>query len=393
DTLVAMERNGMAVDPAQLLALSAELEAQMGTLEAKIRSQAGVDFNVNSPKQLGEILFDRLKLPGGKKTKTGYSTSQDVLEDLAMIHPMPADVVEYRQLAKLKNTYADALPKMIDRATGRIHSSFNQTVAATGRLSSSDPNLQNIPVRTETGRRIRRAFVAPPGRVIVSADYSQIELRLMAHFSGEPKLLSAFARNEDVHVRTAAEVFRVDPAFVTGDMRRVAKTVNFGVIYGQTPFGLAKELRIPQMEAKRYIDHYFATYPGIRDYIATTVAFAVKHGYVETLMGRRRPLPDIRSSNKQVRSFAERNAVNTPMQGSAADLIKKAMIAIHRRLREESFASLMVLQVHDELVFETPVDERDRLIGMVKEEMEGVAKLAVPLLVDARAGANWDEAH
>jgi DNA polymerase-1 len=393
DVLVAMERAGMLVDTEQLAILSAELTEQMGVLEAKIHSQAGEPFNVNSPKQLATILFEKLGLPGGRKTKTGYSTSQDVLENLAAVHSLPADVVEYRQLAKLKNTYADALPKMVDAVTGRIHTSFNQTVAATGRLSSSEPNLQNIPVRTENGRRIRKAFVAPPGRVIVSADYSQIELRLMAHFSGEKKLIDAFHQGEDIHARTAAEVFGVDPLFVTADMRRVAKTVNFGVIYGQTPFGLSQELKISQAEAKRYIDNYFATYPGIRRYVGEIIASGAESGFVTTLSGRRRYLPDLTSSNRQAKQFAERNAVNTPMQGSAADLIKMAMITIHKRLAAERFDAAMVLQVHDELVFEVAEADAKRLTAMVVEEMEGVYELTVPLVVSVAAGANWDEAH
>jgi len=391
--LAAMERAGVMVDADQLAKLSQSLGARMDELERAIHEAAGEVFNVNSPKQLAVILFEKLGLSGGKKTKSGYSTDQATLETLADQHEVPRLAMEYRQLAKLKSTYADALPKMINPLTGRIHTSFNQTVAATGRLSSSEPNLQNIPIRTELGRMIRRAFTAGKGRRILSADYSQIELRLLAHHSGEPALLEAFGRGEDIHARTAAEVFSVNPAFVTPDMRRVAKSVNFGIIYGQTAFGLAKELGISRTDAQRYIDNYFRRYPGIRDYMDNMIRQAQESGYVCTYLGRRRYLPDIKASNRQVRQFAERNAINSPLQGGAADIIKIAMISIHRRLREEKMKSLMILQVHDELVFEAEEAEIDGLRALVKAEMEGAARLKVPLVVDVGTGPNWDEAH
>ncbi|MBI4666011.1 MAG: DNA polymerase I [Nitrospinae bacterium] len=393
ETLVAMEMNGMLVDRELLGELSIQMGDDIRYLEETILKAAGEEFNINSPKQLGEILFGKLKLPGGRKTKTGFSTSQDQLEELSALHPLPQLVVEYRQLMKLKGTYVDALPRMINPRTGRIHTSFNQTVAATGRLSSSDPNLQNIPVRTELGRKIRQAFIAPPGHVVVSADYSQIELRLLAHFSGEPVYLEAFSRGEDIHAKTAAEIFNVSPAFVTSDMRRIAKTVNFGVIYGQTAFGLARELKIPRAEAQRYIDGYFKRHPAIRKYIETVIAEARRAGWVSTILSRRRPLPDITAKNQIARQMAERNAVNTPMQGSAADLIKIAMVSIHRRLARESWRAKMILQVHDELVFEAPEEEAGKLAAMVREEMEGAYKLNVPLVVEVKSGKNWDEAH
>jgi len=393
DTLAKIERNGVLIDTAMLEKLGDALGLEIKEYETRIVEEAGEEFNVNSPKQLGEILFGKLGLPGAKKTKTGYSTNQSVLENLADEHPLPRLALEYRKLAKLKSTYADALPKMINPRTGRIHTSFNQTVASTGRLSSSDPNLQNIPIRTELGRRIRKAFIAPEGFKLLSSDYSQIELRLLAHFSDEKILIEAFGEDEDIHSRTAAEVFDVAPEFVTLDMRRVAKTVNFGIIYGQTAFGLSNELRIPRAEAQRYINSYFERYPGIRKYMDSLVAEAKKKGYVTTIMGRRRYLPDINASNRQARQFAERNAVNSPIQGSAADLIKMAMNSIHRRLVKDKYEAMMILQVHDELVFEAPDCEVERLGAMVKEEMEGVYKLKIPLTVDIHTGANWDEAH
>ncbi|MDH5509355.1 MAG: DNA polymerase I [Nitrospinota bacterium] len=392
-TLATMERNGVLVDSDALARLSESLGARMDQLEQAVYEAAGEEFNLNSPKQLGAILFDKLGLATGKKKKTGYSTDQQTLEGLADQHEVPRLAMEHRQLAKLRGTYAEALPKMVNPATGRIHTSYNQAVAATGRLSSSEPNLQNIPIRTELGRMIRRAFIAPPGRMIVSADYSQIELRLLAHHSGESALLEAFGAGEDIHTRTAAEVFSVDPLFVTADMRRVAKSVNFGIIYGQTAFGLARELGITRGEAQRYIDNYFRRYPGIRDFMEKMIEQAREQGYVSTFMGRQRRLPDIKASNRQIRQFAERNAINSPLQGGAADIIKIAMNSIHHRMRKEKYESLMVLQVHDELVFEVEEAETDRLAAMVKEEMEGAAPLAVPLVVDVGIGSNWDEAH
>ncbi len=391
--LARIERNGMLVDADMLAEFSTELGGDIERYEKDIYEAAGEEFNINSPKQLGPILFEKLKLSGGRKTKTGFSTDQSTLERLADAHPLPALILEYRQLAKLKNTYVDALPQMINEKTGRIHTSFNQTVAATGRLSSSDPNLQNIPIRTATGRRIREAFIAPKGTLLVSADYSQIELRLLAHFSGEKVLLEAFQNDEDIHARTAAEVFNVTPALVSDDMRRVAKSVNFGIIYGQTAFGLSNELKIPRAEAQRFINNYFERYPDVRKFMDKAVEEAKKTGYVTTISGRRRYLPEINASNRQARQFAERNAINSPLQGSAADIIKVAMINIQRKLDEGRFETKMILQVHDELVFETPEQEMESLTEMVKHEMENVWKLVVPLTVDVQSGANWDEAH
>ncbi len=392
-TLARIEQNGVLIDEKRLADLSNRMGERVSVLEEKIEESAGEKFNVNSPKQLGEILFDKLLLPGGKKKKTGYSTSQDTLERLKDLHELPSLALEYRKLTKLKNTYIDALPKMINRRTGRIHTSYNQTVTATGRLSSSDPNLQNIPIRTEAGREIRRSFIPAEGYKLVSADYSQIELRLLAHFSGEPALVEAFSNNEDVHSSTASRIFGVDPAFVTSDMRAVAKTVNFGVIYGQTAFGLSQELNIPRGSAQRYIDGYFARHPGISAYINRTVAEAKRLGYVTTIMGRKRYLPDLLASNKMTRQFAERNAVNTPMQGSAADLIKKAMIDIDRLLAREGHTSMMILQVHDELVFEIPEGDVERLIPLIRSGMEEVFELKVPLVVDIGIGDDWEAAH
>ncbi|VAX12942.1 DNA polymerase I, partial [hydrothermal vent metagenome] len=326
--LKVMEQNGVLIDVPALEKLSEELSGSIEKLEEKIYHLAGEKFNPASPKQVGVILFDKLGLPGGKKTKTGFSTSVDVLEQLSSLHELPADLLEFRSLSKLKNTYVDVLPKMIDKGSGRIHTSYNQAVAATGRLSSSDPNLQNIPIRTQTGRRIRQAFIAPAGYVLLAADYSQIELRLLAHFAKEEKLIEAFAEDRDIHKETASMLFDVVPELVTSDMRRIAKTVNFGVIYGQTPFGLARELNIPQNEAKRYIDNYFARYPGILDFNKQIIEQGKKDGYVQTLFGRRRYLPDLTSKNRQVRMFAERNAMNSPLQGTSADIIKIAMIKI-----------------------------------------------------------------
>ncbi|VAX24844.1 DNA polymerase I [hydrothermal vent metagenome] len=393
DTLVEIERNGVLLDKDALLELSVVMGDDIRFLEEKIYKEAGEEFNLNSPKQLGHILFEKLKLPGGRKTKTGFSTGQDTLEWLMDKSDLPRYMLEYRQLAKLKNTYVDALPRMINEKTGRIHTSFNQAVTQTGRLSSSNPNLQNIPIRTPLGRKIRKAFIAPEGHALISADYSQIELRLLAHFSHEKTLIEAFHNGEDIHKSAAADIFGVAPPFVTDDMRRVAKTVNFGVIYGQTAFGLATELKIPRGDAQKYIDSYFDKYPGIKIYIDKTIEETKKLGYVSTLLGRRRPLPDINASNRQARNFAERNAVNTPMQGSAADLIKMAMINIGRRLKEENFKTRMTLQVHDELVFETPESEIAQASEMVKTEMEGVWELDVPLIVQVNSGKNWDEAH
>jgi DNA polymerase-1 len=392
--LARMERTGIRVDLGELSRLSALMSAELDRLSGEIFALAGREFNINSPQQLGAVLFDELKLPAGArsgKTKQA-STAADVLEALAAEHEIARKVLDYRQVAKLKGTYADALPSLVRPDTGRVHTTFNQTGAATGRLSSTNPNLQNIPIRTELGREIRAAFVPEPGWMLVVADYSQIELRLLAHMSRDATLVAAFVHGEDIHTRTAAEVFGVPPLMVTPEMRRNAKAVNFGIVYGQTPFGLAQALGIPRVEAELYIRSYFERYPGVRRWIDQTIAKVRQDGYAVTLDGRRRPIPDMNSRNPNARGFAERTAVNTPLQGTAADLIKRAMIRIDARLREEGWRSRMLLQVHDELVLEAPPEESDRLARMVKHEMETVEKLAVPMVVETGAGPNWRDA-
>jgi DNA polymerase-1 len=393
--LAEMELAGVKLDLELLDSLSTRFGGELATLEADIHHLAGEPFNVNSPKQLGEVLFERLKLPVGRKTKgkTGWSTNIDELERLASDHEIARKILQYRGLAKLKSTYTDALPKMVDPATGRIHTSYNQAVTNTGRLSSSEPNLQNIPVRTEEGRQIRRAFVAGEGCLLLSADYSQIELRILAHLSEDPVFCDAFARDEDIHTRTAAEVFGLFPEMVTQEMRRQAKTINFGVIYGQTPFGLARELGVSTRVAKEFIDNYFARHAGARAFLDACVRGAEQNGYVTTLLGRRLPIPDIGSSNANVRAFAQRNAVNYPIQGSAADIIKVAMVNVAERLSREGLASRLIMQVHDELVFEVPEGEKLALEQLVRHEMEHAAALRVPLRVDANFGRTWSEAH
>jgi DNA polymerase-1 len=391
--LASMERNGVRVDVDFLREMSKSLQLQMDKQEERIYTLAGKKFNINSPVQLREILFEELKLTPTKKTKTGYSTDVGVLEQLALQHELPAEILNFRQLSKLKSTYIDALPQLINPKTGRIHTSFNQTVAATGRLSSSDPNLQNIPIRTELGREIRKAFVAGGRSLLLSADYSQIELRLLAHLSGDKALVEAFKRGEDIHASTAREVFGVFPEMVTPDMRRVAKAVNFGIIYGISPFGLSRQLNIPQKEAREYIDGYFARYPKVKEYIEKTIKQAYKKGYAVTLLNRRRYIPELESKNRNVKEFGERTAINMPVQGSAADLIKIAMIRIHDIIKEKKLKTKMILQVHDELVFEVEKDEVDTMKKLVKKEMEGVMKLDVPISVDISTGKNWSEAH
>jgi DNA polymerase-1 len=391
--LAAMEMTGVRVDRAALSAMSAEFAQKIAGLEKKIISDAGERFNINSTQQLAKVLFDKLGLGPVRKTKTGFSTDSDVLAGLADAHPIVRDILEYRSLAKLKSTYVDALPRLINPRTGRIHTSYNQTVTATGRLSSSDPNLQNIPIRTPEGRRIRAAFVPKDGCVLVSSDYSQIELRLLAHLSGDPALRETFFADEDIHASTAATIFGVDPKDVTPEMRRKAKTINFGIIYGISPHGLARELSIPHGEAKEFIDTYFAKFASVKDYFDAVTARAEHDGYVTTIMDRRRYLPELKSADRNVKSFAQRMALNTPIQGSAADLIKIAMINLFRRIKKEGLSAKMILQVHDELVFEVPKGEEDRLCAIVKEEMEGVMKLDVPLKVDINSGESWAEAH
>jgi DNA polymerase I len=389
--LAEVERNGIRVDPRALDAMSLTMEKEVRRLEKEIWELAGVEFNVNSPTQLAEILFDKLNLQAPFKRGRGRvrSTAADVLEDLAEQHAIPGKVIEYREVAKLKSTYVDTLPKLIHRETGRLHTSFSLTGTATGRLSSSDPNLQNIPIRTELGRQIRAAFVAEPGKILLAADYSQIELRVMAHFSGDPVLLAAFRNAEDIHARTAQEVFGVGPLGQTAEHRRAAKVINFGIIYGLSPFGLAQNLGIPQKEAAQFIAAYFARYRGVKEYLDFSLAETRKTEMAKTLFGRIRPIPEINSPQVQLRNFAERTALNSPLQGTAADLIKLAMIAIDRRLANEEFAAKMILQVHDELLFEAPEREQEALTELVRHEMENVYKLAVPLVVEIGVGANW----
>ncbi len=390
--LARMEECGVRVDPAQLRILSGRMEEEIARLSAAIYELAGKTFNINSPQQLGKTLFEEMNLPAPVKYGKGkvISTAADVLEALAEEHAIARKVLDYRQLAKLKGTYVDALPALIDPSTERLHTTFNQTGAATGRLSSSNPNLQNIPIRTELGREIRAAFVPRPGWKLIVADYSQIELRLLAHMSRDPVLVDAFRRGEDIHARTAAEVFGVGPMFVTAEHRRNAKAVNFGIVYGQTPFGLATSLGIDRKEAERYIRAYFERYSGVRRWLDETIAEVRRTGVSVNLFGRRRPIPDMQSRNPNARNFAERTAVNTPLQGTAADLIKLAMIQIDSRLA--AMQTRMVLQVHDELIFEAPPEEVDAVRAMVKSEMQSVKKLEVPLVVDVGVGENWRDA-
>ena len=392
--LADMERTGIRVDTAALAELSTRLNERIEKIAQNVYELAGHPFNINSPQQLGKILFEEMALPAPVKWGKGkvISTAADVLEGLAPAYPVAQLVLDYRQLTKLKGTYIDALPQLIRSTTGRVHTTFNQTGAATGRLSSSNPNLQNIPIRTEEGREIRAAFVPEPGWELIAADYSQIELRLLAHMSKDPVLVEAFTKHEDIHTRTAAEVFKVDPLMVDANMRRAAKAVNFGIVYGQTPFGLAQTLCIDRKEAELYIRRYFERYAGVREFIDDTIMEVRRTGVSKTLLGRRRPIPDMQSRNPAARSFAERTAVNTPLQGTAADLIKLAMIRIAARLVKEKLESRMLLQVHDELVFEAPPAEKDRLSELVKTEMEGVYQLSVPLVVDVGSGPNWRDA-
>ena len=394
DILFRMERTGVLIDSRLLAQQSNEIGKRLLELEAQAHAAAGQPFNVNSPKQLAEILFATLGMPVKKKTPSGApSTDEEVLSELALDYPLAKILLESRQLAKLKGTYTDKLPKMVNPRTGRVHTSYAQAVAVTGRLASSDPNLQNIPVRTAEGRRIRAAFVAPPGSTIVSADYSQIELRIMAHLSEDPRLLEAFAQGEDVHRATAAEIFGVPPGEVGPDQRRVAKVINFGLIYGMSAFGLARQLDLERGAAQAYIDRYFARYPGVASYMARTREMAKSEGHVETVFGRRLWLPEIRSSQAANRQGAERAAINAPMQGSAADLIKTAMIAVQGWLDAEAANTRLLMQVHDELVLEVPDDELSRVRSELPRLMCKVAALRVPLLVDIGVGANWDEAH
>jgi DNA polymerase-1 len=388
-----METTGVLIDRALLGEISRGFARELAQLEIEIYRAAGGDFNINSTPQLRTVLFDKLQLPVLKRTKTGASTDYEVLEQLAaMGHDVPRLMIEYRELAKLKSTYVDALPGFVHPETGRVHTSFNQTGAATGRLSSSDPNLQNIPVRTPRGEAIRRAFVAPPGHLLLTADYSQIELRLLAHLSGDPAFVEAFERGGDIHRQTAAVIFGVPETQVTPEMRARAKTINFGTIYGQGPFALSRQLGITQDEAKTFIRQYFERFAGVRAWLDATVEEARRRGYVETLFGRRRYIPELKDKNFNIRSLGERLATNSPLQGSAADVIKIAMIRIHGALGAARLATRMVLQVHDELVFELPEAERAAAATVVKREMEGVTDLRVPLVVSIGAGSNWVDA-
>lgn len=392
--LARMEQNGVLIDTAMLAQQSLELSGQICALEQEAHQTAGKTFNLGSPKQIQEILYDQLKLPVLKKTPKGQpSTEESVLQELAMDYPLPRLILEHRGLSKLKSTYVDKLPQQVNEKTGRIHTSYHQAVAATGRLSSSDPNLQNIPIRSAEGRKIRQAFIAREGCKIVAADYSQIELRIMAHLSGDEGLLKAFSQGEDIHRATAAEVFGVEPELVTADLRRSAKAINFGLIYGMSSFGLAQQLGLSRQQAQSYIDLYFTRYPGVKRYMDNIRAQAREQGYVETLFGRRLYLPDIQSRNAAMRQYAERTAINAPMQGTAADIIKRAMIATDQWLQRESGGTLMIMQVHDELVFEVPEALLDQHQAKIQDLMSSAAQLSVPLVVETGVGINWDEAH
>jgi DNA polymerase I len=389
--LADMERIGIRVDPKELDKMSRSMEKEVRRLEQEIWKLAGNEFNINSPAQLAEILFDKLNLQPPTRRGKGKvrSTAADILEELASQHALPAKIIEYREISKLKSTYVDALPKLIHPETGRLHTSFSQTTAATGRLSSSDPNLQNIPIRTELGREIRAAFVAEKGKILLSADYSQIELRVMAHLSQDPVLIDAFRNGEDIHARTAQEVFGVGPMAQNAEHRRAAKAINFGIIYGLSAFGLAQQLGIGQKEAAQFINAYFTRYSGVKKFLDKILVETRKTAVAKTLFGRIRPIPEINSPQAQLRSFAERTALNSPLQGTAADLIKLAMISIDQRLATEKFEAKMILQVHDELLFEAPPKEKTKLEKLVRQEMEGVHKLSVPLVVEISSGPNW----
>jgi DNA polymerase-1 len=387
--LAAMERHGIRVEPARLEEFAKELERDLDNLTREIYALAGENFTISSPKQLAQILFEKLKLPAYRRTKTGYSTDADVLTELAVGHPLPGKVLEHRTLSKLKGTYADALPLLVNPSTGRIHTTFNQLVAATGRLSSQDPNLMNIPIRTELGRRIRAAFVPAEGWQFVAADYSQIELRILAHLSGEPAIIESFKRGEDIHTRTACDVFKVAPGEVTSLQRTIAKSANYAILYGVSAFGLSQATKIDQKEAQRYIEAYFATHPLVRAFIDRTLADGRERGYVMTLLGRRRYLPDLRSNNPVARNAAERMAMSAPVQGTASDMIKIAMVRMDAAMRARNLQARMLLQVHDELLFESPPDEVETDSALAREIMEAALPLDVPIVVDLKAGLDW----
>ena len=389
--LFRMETEGIAASAEALAEYSAELDKSIKELEKKIYDAAGEEFNINSPKQLGVILFEKMGIPGAKKTKTGYSTAADVLEKLAAEYPFVNDILEYRTYAKLKSTYADGLAGYI-AGDGRIHTSFNQTVTATGRLSSTEPNLQNIPMRYELGRRIRRVFLPREGYIFADADYSQIELRILASMSGDAELIAAYRSEEDIHRITASKVFHVPFDEVTDLQRRNAKAVNFGIVYGISSFGLSQDLSISREEAKTYIEEYFATYPGVKAFLDSAKENAKKDGYSVTMYGRRRPIPELKSSNFMQRQFGERVAMNAPVQGTAADIIKIAMIKVYNRLEREGLKSKLLLQIHDELLVETALEEKDAVLDILREEMQGAADLPVMLTVEAHTGKDWYEA-
>ena len=387
-----MEKEGIRASKETLESISADLEKDILKLEQEIYADAGEEFNINSPKQLGVILFEKMGLPGGKKTKSGYSTAADVLEKLAEDQPIVAKILGYRSVYKLKNTYTDALADYIDDS-GRIHSTFNQTVTATGRLSSADPNLQNIPIRTERGRELRRVFIPREGWSFTDADYSQIELRILASLSGDEKLIKAFLEGQDIHASTAAHVFHVDYDEVTPQMRRNAKAVNFGIVYGISSFGLSENLSISRAEAKEYIDQYFETFPRVKAYLDELVASAKQSGAAVTYFGRRRPIPELKESNFMRRQFGERVAMNMPVQGTAADIMKIAMVRVHEMLKESGLQSRLILQIHDELLIETAPGEEEQVERILKEGMMGAASLAVPLTVDVNRGRDFHDAH
>jgi DNA polymerase-1 len=386
-----MELNGILLDTDLLREMSLELGRELLRLEKEIYSSVGHQFNINSPQQLGRVLFEDLKLPQSRRTKTGYSTEASVMESLRGVHPVIELLLQYRQLSKLKSTYVDALPALVNRKTGRVHTTFNQTGTTTGRLSSSDPNLQNIPIRSELGNKIRKAIIAPPGAYLLSADYSQIDLRVLAHLSQDPGLVAAFAQDEDIHATTASKLFGIPVEEVSSEMRRNAKTVNFGVIYGMSDYGLEQATRLSREDAAQFIALYFEKYPKVKEYLEATKEQARKIGYVQTVLGRRRFLPEVRSSNRMVREAAERMAINAPVQGSSADIIKIAMIDLYLEMERRKLKSKMLLQIHDELLFEVPESEVTGIKSLVSEIMPHAFELRVPVKIDIKVGRNWAE--
>ena len=389
--LLLMERNGVTLDTEMLSDMSVHLGEQITELEERIYSQAGHEFNINSPQQLGRVLYDELQLPTTRRGKSRYSTEASILEEFRKDYPIAGDILEYRQLTKIKSTYIDALPTLVNAATGRIHTSFNQTRTVTGRLSSSEPNMQNIPVRGELGGQVRQAFIAPEGSYLLAGDYSQIDLRALAHLSQDEGLLRAFRNDEDIHAATAAQIYGVHASQLTPDMRRFAKTVNFGIIYGMSDYGLEQATELSREEASQFITAYFEKYPGVRKYFDETKAQARRDGYVQTLLGRRRFIPDINSANRQVREAAERMAINMPVQGTSADIIKVAMINLYREMSSQKLKSKMLLQVHDELVFEVPDEEMAAMRRLTSDIMSSAVELSIPLKVDTKEGRNWGE--